>query len=486
MEHKWSQIVDLPPDWQRFASAELKSIASIWQEQHERLRKLDSVRTFNERLAREWAIETGVIESVYHIDRGVTVVLIEKGIEANLIPHGSSDRPAEEVVQIVNDHHEALDGLFAFVKQERSLSNSYICELHAQMLKHQYSTVGQNTLGETVEIELSRGRYKQLPNNPSIPGVGLHEYCPPEHVKSEMDLLLSWHAAHLALDVPVEVEAAWLHHRFTQIHPFQDGNGRVARALASLVFIRQGYFPLLISRDTRAEYVDALGVADNGDLGPLVAMFAKLQKGSLLKALSLSEDVIRRSTTLNNVVEAAIGRLRQRREEVLSEQKKVIEHARRLEEEAVTEMEPLAQLLTTQLRQLDTNYSARVDRSEPRNDFWFKHQVVAVARKHEYFADTITHRAWVRLRIFDERQTSVVVSFHSVGTQFVGILGASAFVEFREIDEAQHTSIDGPYPVSADLFEFSYLDPFDAVRERFARWLGETLALGVDQWRRQI
>ena len=33
-----------------------------------------------------------------------------------------------------------------------------------------------------------------------------------------------------------EIEATWLHHRFTQIHPFQDGNGRVARALASLVF----------------------------------------------------------------------------------------------------------------------------------------------------------------------------------------------------------------------------------------------------------
>ena len=52
--------------------------------------------------------------------------------------------------------------------------------------------------------------------------------------------------------VPVEVEAAWLHHRFTQIHPYQDGNGRVARALASLLFIKAGWFPVVVTRDDSA------------------------------------------------------------------------------------------------------------------------------------------------------------------------------------------------------------------------------------------
>ena len=42
-----------------------------------------------------------------------------------------------------------------------------------------------------------------------------------------------------------EVEAAWLHHRFGQIHPFQDGNGRVARALATMIFLRAGFVPLV-------------------------------------------------------------------------------------------------------------------------------------------------------------------------------------------------------------------------------------------------
>jgi hypothetical protein len=98
----------------------------------------------------------------------------------------------------------------------------------------------------------------------------------------------------------------------------------------------------------------------------------------------------------------------------------------------------------------------------------------------------MTYRSWVRLRLVDERQTFLVVSFHAVGTRFVGICGASAFVEFREIDETRHSTIEGPYPVSADLFEFSYLDDAPSLKKRFEQWLDNTLALGLDQWRRQI
>lgn len=486
MAHKWSHITDLPQDVSGLASPELKSIAGIWKEQAVRLRQINSVQAFNERLAREWSIETGVIENVYHIDKGVTVVLIEKGIEASLIPHGTSDRPAEEVIQIVQDHQAALDGLFAFVKQQRQLSKSYIYELHAQMLKHQASTIGQNTLGEIVEIPLQKGRPKTLPNNPSIPGVGLHEYCPPEHVDSEMDNLVAWHREHLSRGAPPEVEAAWLHHRFTQIHPFQDGNGRVARALASLVFIREGYFPLLITRDLRAEYIEALGLADGGDLQPLTALFARVQKGSLVNALSLSEDVIRRTRAVDNVIDAAIERLRERDEKVQGQAMRVFDFSQALETDALARCDEMGQILTTRLRERGRNYNAIADRSEPRNEFWYKSQIVAIAKQHKYFADTMRYKAWVRLRVFDERQSSIVFSFHSVGARFVGILGVSAFVEFRETEETQHGTPDGPYRISDGVFEFSYLDELPSLRDRFARWLDDALAMGLDQWRRQM
>jgi Fic family protein len=71
-----------------------------------------------------------------------------------------------------------------------------------------------------------------------------------------MDELIRLHSEHAAGGVPPEVEAAWLHHRFAQIHPFSDGNGRVARAIASLVFIKAGWFLLIVKRDDWGRYIN--------------------------------------------------------------------------------------------------------------------------------------------------------------------------------------------------------------------------------------
>jgi len=50
---------------------------------------------FSKRLTREWSIETGQIEGVYNLDRGLTETLIEKGIDCDLIPNQPGQRPPE-------------------------------------------------------------------------------------------------------------------------------------------------------------------------------------------------------------------------------------------------------------------------------------------------------------------------------------------------------------------------------------------------------
>ncbi len=51
---------------------------------------------------------------------------------------------------------------------------------------------------------------------------------------------------------------AWTHLSFVRIHPFFDGNGRVARLIANLPLLKGGIPPLLISPQRRAEYIDLL------------------------------------------------------------------------------------------------------------------------------------------------------------------------------------------------------------------------------------
>ena len=68
-------------------------------------------------------------------------------------------------------------------------------------------------------------------------------YLPPaaEAVPSLIDALTEWLDQAEAMGIPVALQAALAHIRLAGIHPFSDGNGRVARILASMVMLRGGY-----------------------------------------------------------------------------------------------------------------------------------------------------------------------------------------------------------------------------------------------------
>lgn len=267
------------------ADPELPVLAKEWEHGRQEIGDSAEIRRFNAELLREVAIETGIIENLYSIDRGTTETLIQFGLIKEELAQGIIDRSPDEIMPILEDQQSATDGLFDFVKGNRALSTSYIRELHAHLTRHQPSTNALTTDGQRIEVELLRGEWKQRPNNPRRPDGKLHEYCPPEQVASEMERLVEMHATHEAADIAPDVAAAWLHHRFTQIHPFQDGNGRVARSLASLVFLRAGWFLLNIDRDRRADYIEALERADACNDVPLVKVFGEVQKHAFDRAI---------------------------------------------------------------------------------------------------------------------------------------------------------------------------------------------------------
>ena len=234
MQALWKPIEDYPVSPDQLKNPELESLAKVWQEQRGTLEQNNEVEVFQKKLRREWAIETGLIERLYTLDRGITQMLIERGIDAALIPHGGSAQGAAHVADMIRDHQNVVEGLFSFVKDERILSTSYIKEMHAELTRQEKTTA--NGLGRRT------GDFKKQPPRP-VPGT-MHEYCPPEQVESEMSNLIRMHHSHDG--VAPEVEAAWLHHR---IHPFQDGNGRVARCLA-IIFLKAGWFPTNKERAT--------------------------------------------------------------------------------------------------------------------------------------------------------------------------------------------------------------------------------------------
>ena len=275
--HVWKPIEDMPAEFSgkaRAAENELQSLSQAWQKRRTEMNPQE-LEQFNRELNREWSIETGLIERAYHLERGTTRLLIERGFEEGLIPRHNGQDPAE-VAAMLRDHENIVNALFDFVAGERELSVGYVKELHAEMLRAQKTVAGVDQFGNKTRIPMNHGLFKKRPNNPHTPEGKLHEYCPWEQVDSEMDRLMEMHKTHSAHS-PL-ASAAWLHHRFVQIHPFEDGNGRIARCLATLVFIRAGWFPLVVPNEERNNYLDALQAADNGDLSPLVCAFAWWQK----------------------------------------------------------------------------------------------------------------------------------------------------------------------------------------------------------------
>ncbi len=132
--------------------------------------------------------------------------------------------------------------------------------------------------GVTVDIYAPIGKWKLEVNGTNTKQYGWHQYAAPAHVAP---LMQEWLA--LFLDVQKQVRQmkpqrsqmkkfatyyAQLHIGFTRIHPYADGNGRLARILANIPLLVAGLPPLLIDESQRATYVGLLSDNDHA-LGPL-------------------------------------------------------------------------------------------------------------------------------------------------------------------------------------------------------------------------
>ena len=84
------------------------------------------------------------------------------------------------------------------------------------------------------------------------------------NIQKEMTNLIRWIKEDRQHYHPVEF-AALLHKKFVFIHPFKDGNGRVARLLMNIALIQEGYLLAIIPPILRNEYISLLEKAHKND-----------------------------------------------------------------------------------------------------------------------------------------------------------------------------------------------------------------------------
>ena len=486
---QWQPIEDLPSNWEKLASAELPPLVTVWNEQAQRLRSSGEFKTFMERLRREIAIETGIIERLYMLDRGITRLLIEQGINEALIPHGATDRPIKQVVSLIQDQEAAIEGLFDFVGGQRTLTTFYTKQLHQLLTQNQDTTEAKTSTGQIIRVHLITGDWKKLPNNPERPDGSMHEYCPPEQVASEMDNLIQWHHQHQTRQIPPEVDAAWLHHRFTQIHPFQDGNGRVARCLASLVFIQAGWFPLVLTRDDRGAYITASEQADQGDLSNLINLFSRSQKQAFIRSLGLSEQILSEARRAQVVIASIADKLKQNQSVTIQDRcRKVESFAANLFEIASDRLQDIANEIRLSVQNLISNADV-FKVSAPSGDdkyYYHRYQVVETAKQLEYFANLRPYHSWIQLVIDVESSTTILLSFHVLGHEYRGLLVCSACAYYRDNAEEGERNISDIQALTDSPFQFSYADEESNLTERFKQWLEDVIVTGLEYWNKSI
>ena len=485
----YTRIASLPDNVQEIGVPEVSALSEVWQERKSDLEHNGAYQEFLRRLQREWAIETGIIEQLYKWEPEVTEELISKGIEAAVIANrgGLNLEEAESVKNLIEDQRAVLLELSSLDDGERPFSEHFIRGMHAQFTTHQEHTDALTPDGDAIRVPLLRGAYKKWPNNPSRSNGVVHQYCPPEIVQEEMERLVSWYQQ-APVDTPVEVLSAWLHHRFTQIHPFQDGNGRVARALASLVFLEARVFPLVIRGSDRQVYIDALEKADKGDITSLVNLFAKRQKDSILRAIGLEQQV-QQEGHAEQIISAAVQILRDRMAADTQREKAVYAVAERFLEMTVDRLTAIQMYLQTELGSVQDNYTSWVNHAQAndKRNYYYWGQIVETAREFDYNPNPAVHKAWGSLKIRMEGTFELVVSFHGYERQSNGIMVASALTAQRvPREEGGGTEPANTSPAMTDLFQFNYAEPVESTEKRFKEWLESVIAIALEQWRRTI
>ena len=494
--HKWTPIRPLH-EWQaQYDFSEIDSLNEQWLSTKAEVEAStpDAYATFIEKLYRRWSIETGVIEGIYHLDRGITETLVERGITADYIERQGTDRDPVEVVRIIEDHRTAVAFIDDWIENGRSLSKWFVRNLHSIICANQETFRAVNQFGQWFDATLNKGEFKTQPNNPARPDGAVHEYAPPEQVESEMDQLISFYEDAESRGDPPLLMAAWLHHAFSTIHPFQDGNGRVGRGLLTWHLVRHEFLPIVISRDSRTEYIDALERADVGDMSHLVDLIVRLEKGTILEALGQPGDTSE-VNVFDQVLDGITDRFRRRQRAVSEQVENVNAVALSLREHASGYLEEKSGELGERLASADMIVSPRVGVGGPdrENEHWYRRQIVETATKADHWVNLNERRYFVRMTIGTADESGIpwlvfVVSLHHTGRQSTGQMAASAFAEVHYQPDTDSTDSEGgdDFPLfkdcTLDTFTLTWKSDPEKAKARFDKWLEESLVVALRYW----
>ncbi|MBN1969576.1 MAG: Fic family protein [Candidatus Delongbacteria bacterium] len=476
----WSPI-SFDEKWLNCDTSKFDDLAPSWYEKRQTFKEgNDEYEEFLKRLKRQHAIETGIVEKLYDLEEGITETFIKEGFVESYLSHGDTNISPQKLLGYLNDHFEAMDYIFDMVKNERPLTISFIKELHQLITKNQDTTAAINSLGEHVNVELLKGEFKKHENNPRREDGTVFIYCPPIQVDSEMENLITIYKELKEKEINPIILAAWFHHAFTQIHPFQDGNGRMARLLASLILIQSGLFPFTVKRNEKVQYIKALENADNNEPLLLVDFFSTIQKRNIEAILNFKLE--KKDATLTDIAQIFKEKIEVlKTKQIEDRKKKLAENS----ESIYCFIYDLIGRIKDELREIIPNDKARIfiksTKPEDKNYYWYTNQIAEYASKHNYYFNKFLPRGWYRFSfsMSKTKRYDLIISIHHYSFED-SVLAIGSFVEFIDIEEGdEHKENATNIPINIEPYTLSLETSIEKLRTNIESYVRDVTKIGL-------
>lgn len=225
----------------------------------------DHLNRLNQKIQLEWNYHSNSMEG-NTLSKSETKSFLLWGVTAK-------GKPFRDYLEM-QGHNEALKKVYEIVHNNLKITENLIKTFHQIILVKPYA----DSLAE-----VQPGHWKTLPNYLYSPTGERIDFAPPEDVPQLMNALINWLNNHLEppkrkkgkYNLHPLLIAAGFHVRFIRIHPFGDGNGRMARLLTNLILMLCGYVPAIIKQEQRVAYYTALNTSDLDDVERLAVFLGK-------------------------------------------------------------------------------------------------------------------------------------------------------------------------------------------------------------------
>lgn len=265
----------------------------------------------------DWNYHSNAIEG-NTLNYGETYAFLMHGVTAK-------GKPLKDYLDI-KGHNSAINFLLNFIHDKEELTEAAIRELHKTILTEPYDVDAMTSNGKKTKKRIELGVYKRTPNHVLTSTGEMHYFASPEETPAKMNDLMKWfREVRTDKDVHPVVIAALFHHKFASIHPFDDGNGRIARLLMNLILMQYHLPPAIIKKEDRGNYYLALSQADIGIYQPFVEYISEsvvhsqeiYLKGAKGESIEEADDIDKEIILLKKELENRKGKVEKKFSQII-------------------------------------------------------------------------------------------------------------------------------------------------------------------------